>query len=420
MHVTLAYGQTGLPVALPDDTVVIEPAFDPGLPDEAAALREAMRHPLGAPPLREIIQPHDEVVVVFSDLTRPMPNDRVLPVLLEELNQVPHEQVILLNALGSHRPQRKDELIAMLGEEIVRSYHIVQHDAWDRPEMVFLGASSFGHPVWLNRTYVRATVRIVTGFIEPHFFAGFSGGPKAVLPGVAGIETVWGNHSAEMVGHPQATWGITDGNPIYEEIAEAAAMAAPSFCLNVALNRERAITGVFAGEWRAAHAAGCRFVAERAAVAVDGPFDVVITTNSGYPLDLNLYQAVKGMSAAARIVRPGGAIILAAECRDGIPEHGAYKELLWTAGSPAAFLETLRQPGFFCQDQWEAQIQAQVQAKAQVYLYSDGLGEEEVRRAWLEPCRDIAATVNELKGVYGPAARIAVLPQGPQTVPWLK
>jgi nickel-dependent lactate racemase len=415
MLLTLAYGKTGLQVELPDGTTVLRPADFPGLPDEAAALGEALRRPLGCPPLRDTVRVTDRVVVVFSDLTRPMPNDRVLPVLLEELNHVPREQVTLLNALGTHRRQTGAELERMLGPEIVRAFRIVQHDTGDRANLVHVGESSFGHPIWLNRAYVEADVRVVTGFIEPHFFAGFSGGPKAVLPGVAGVETVWANHAAEMIAHPQSTWCVTVGNPIYEEIAQAAAMAPPTFCLNVALNAEKAMTDAWAGDWQQVHAAGCRTVGARALVPVDAPFDVVITTNSGYPLDLNLYQAVKGMSAAARVVRPGGAIVVAAECWDGIPDHGNYKELLWTAGSPQALLEMIAQPGFFRQDQWEAQIQALIQFKADVYLYSGGLSDDEVRRAWLRPCRDIAATVQELCARYGP--RICVLPEGPQTVP---
>ena len=418
MLVTLAYGKYGLPAQFPDDTTLLRPTFVPGLPDEAAAIQEALRQPLGSPPLRDVVRPTDCVVVVFSDITRPMPNDRVLPVLLAELAHVPREQITLLNALATHRPQTEVELERMLGAEVVRSYRVVQHDAWDREQLVHVGETRFGHPVWLNRAYVEADVRIVTGLIEPHFFAGFSGGPKAVLPGIAGAETVWANHAAAMIGHPQATWGVTLGNPIWEEMMDAAALARPALCLNVALNADKAVTDVWAGDWQQVHAAGCRAVGERAFVGVAEPFDVVVTTNSGYPLDLNLYQAVKGMSAAARIVRPGGAIVVASECWDGIPDHGEYKRLLWEAGSPEALLEMLQQPGFFRQDQWEAQIQALIQQKAAVYLYSDGLPDEDIRQAWLQPCRDVAATVRELRVRYGP--RVGVLPEGPQTVPYVQ
>jgi nickel-dependent lactate racemase len=422
MRLTLAYGKQGLEIELPDhlDATVLHPDSAAALSNERVSLQQALRQPWGTLPLRDLVHPDDRVVVVFSDLTRPMPNNRVLPVLLEELDHVPHKQVTLLNALGTHRPQTEEELAVMLGSEIARSYPILQHDARDDDQLVYVGKTRFGNSVRLNRAYVEADVRILTGFIEPHFFAGFSGGPKAILPGIAGIDAIWANHAVHLIAHPQSTWGKTTGNPIYEEICEAATLAEPHFCLNVALNRERAITDAFAGRWRQVHQAGCQVVDRRATAWVEEAFDIAITTNSGYPLDLNLYQTVKGMSAAARIVRPGGAIIAASECADGIPEHGEYKDLLWSTNSPSEFLDKIQQPGFFRQDQWEAQIQAQILQQAQVYLYSDAFSDEEIRRAWLEPCRDITVTLESLLNVYGPQARICVLPEGPQTIPTLK
>jgi len=421
MRVKLAYGKEGLWVELPDgaDVTVLEPRFVPGLPDEEAAIRQALRRPVGTPPLRELVKPSHSVAIVFSDITRPMPNDRVLPVLLEELSHVPRENVVLINALGTHRPQTREELVGMLGEDIVRNYRIVQHNAFDPQELVYLGESSFGHPIWVNRTYMQAQVKILTGFIEPHFFAGFSGGPKAVLPGIAGEKTILGNHDAKMIGHPQATWGITEGNPLWEEIREVAARTEPTFLLNVALNKHRQITGVFAGHFLKAHQVGTAFVREKAMVEVARAFDIVITSNSGYPLDLNLYQAVKGMSAAAQIVKPGGSIIVAAECWDGIPEHGQYKRLLQMAQTPQELLEIINSPGFLMQDQWEAQIQAMIQLKADVYVKATYLSEEQIRDALLLPCPCIEETVARLLEKYGPQASICVLPEGPQTIPYL-
>jgi nickel-dependent lactate racemase len=273
--------------------------------------------------------------------------------------------------------------------------------------------------VRINRTYMEADVKILTGFIEPHFFAGFSGGPKAILPSLAGAESVFTNHGRSMIGHPKATWGITEGNPIWEEMREVALLTRPTFLLNVTLNAERQITGVFAGDMLAAHAEGCRQVYESAMVACAAPYDVVVTTNSGYPLDQNLYQAVKGMSAAAQVVRDGGAIIMAAACEDGLPGHGRYAALLAEAGSPWAVLEMIARPGFSEHDQWQVQIQAQIQQRAEVYVYSDGLTEAQIRRALFIPCRDIAGTVAELRQRHGPAARVCVMPEGPQTIPYL-
>jgi nickel-dependent lactate racemase len=420
MRVKLAYGRRGLWIELPEEAEVIEPGFVPGLEDEEAAISEALRTPMGTPPLGELAGPGDGVAVVFSDLTRPMPNERVLPPLLAELARagVPDEAMVLVNALGAHRPQTEAELRGMLGEAMAQRYRIVQHDAWDEDSLVEVVRNHAGRPVRVNRAYVGASVRILTGFIEPHFFAGFSGGPKAVLPGIAGIEAILDNHGPAMIEEPGATWAVTEGNPLWEEMLAVAHSTAPTFLLNVTLNQTRQITGVFCGDLARAHREGVAFARRASMQAVEEPFDIVITSNSGYPLDLNLYQAVKGMAAAAQIVKPGGDILVAAECWDGIPDHGEYKRLLWEASSPEELLETVTVPGFRCHDQWEAQIQAQIQLKARVHVYADGLSDKELRRAMVMPCRSIEETVADIRRAK-PGATIAVLPDGPQTVPYI-
>jgi len=422
MQIKLAYGKEGLWVNLPDGAkvTVLEPRFVPGLPDEPAAIRAALRQPLGTPPLRELARPDDTVAIAFSDLTRPMPSGRVLPVLLEELAHVPRENITLFNAVGTHRPNTPEELANMLGRQVAEGYRIVQHNAFDPDSLVLLGETSFGHEMWVNRAFMAASVKILTGFIEPHMFAGFSGGPKAILPGLAGARTILGNHGPRMIENPQAIWGITRGNPIWEEMREVALHVEPTFVLNVALNKAREITGVFAGEMDQAHAAGTAFVGQSAMIPVLAPFDIVITSNSGYPLDLNLYQAVKGMSAAAQIVRQGGSIILAAECVDGIPDHGEYKRLLHMATNPQQLMDIVTAPGFVCIDQWEAQLQAMIQLKADVYVKATYLTDEQIRRALLIPAPDVDDTVWNLLRKYGPQATICVLPEGPQTIPYIK
>jgi len=422
MKINLAYGKTGLAIELPDglDVTVVEPEYVPGLPEPEAALREALEAPIEAPPLRDVVKADDKVGVVFSDITRPTPNHLILPAVVKELAHVPRENIALFNALGTHRPNTDDELRGMLGSTLVDGYRIVQNNAFDPSTQMQMGTTSRGHDVWLNQELVECDVKILTGFIEPHFFAGFSGGGKAIMPGMAGQHTVLGNHDAGMVGDPKATWGVTWGNPIWEEVREVALRAGNVFLLNVTLNRDKRITGVFAGDLDAAHAAGCAFVKETAMVPAPHPFDVVITTNSGYPLDLNLYQSVKGMSAAAQVVREGGAIIVAADCWDGIPEHGLYGQLLREADSPQALLDTVCAPGFLKQDQWQAQIQALIQLKADVYVRTDNLTTEQIEMALFRPSHSIEETVSELLGKYGPQTSICVLPEGPQTIPYIQ
>ena len=422
MRVKLAYGREGLEVALPETAAVtiIEPVYVAGLGDEQSALAEALAHPMGAPPLRDLVGRDDTVAVVFSDITRPMPNDRVLPVLLAALGAagVPDERITLINALGTHRIQTQEELDRMLGAQVARRYRIVQHDAWDDANLVAVARNRAGRMVRVHRAYVEASVRILTGFVEPHFFAGYSGGPKAVLPGIADIESILDNHGARMLAHPQTTWATARGNPLWEEICEVALATQPTFILNVTLNRDRAVTGVFAGDMLVAHRAAREFVRAHALQPVAAPFDVVLTSNSGYPLDLNLYQAVKGMSAAAQIVKPGGDIVIAAECWDGIPAHGEYGRLLREARSVDDLLTTITAPGFRCDDQWEAKIQAQIQQKARVHVYAGGLTDAQLREAQVIPCRSIEERLTALLADR-PGATLAVLPEGPQTVPYV-
>lgn len=422
MQVKLAYGRHGLPLEFPETADVLDPRFVPGLPDEIDALQQALRQPISSPPLADLVHPGERVVIVHTDITRATPNDRLLPVLLGELEAagVAREDITLLNGLGTHRRQTESELCAMLGDHVVKNYRCLQHDCNDDRNLLSLGVTSLGHPVRVNRPYLEADVRILTGFIEPHFFAGFSGGPKAILPSLAGAESVFTNHGLQMISHPKATWGVTEGNPIWMEMREVALLTKPTFLLNVALNARREITGIFAGDMLAAHAKGCAFVKDTAMVGVDQPYDIVITTNSGYPLDQNLYQSVKGMSAASQIVRQGGSIIIATACEDGYPDHGLYVELLAKAGSVQGILDMIAQPGFTAQDQWQVQTQAQIQQRADVYVYSDGLTDEQIERALFIPCRDISKTVRTLQARYGPQARLCVLPEGPQLIPYIQ
>jgi nickel-dependent lactate racemase len=324
----------------------------------------------------------------------------------------------LLNQLGTHRPNTTVELERMLTPAVVQNYRVVNHEPENPAALVQLGTTRDGTPALINKQVVDADVRIVTGFIEPHFFAGFSGGIKGIVPGVAGLKTVMSNHGAKNIGDPKSTFGVTIGNPLWEDLRDIALRVGESFLLNVSLNEAREITGVFAGDILGAHQVGCEFVRKSAMQRFDAPFDVVVTTNSGYPLDMNLYQGVKGMSAGARVVKQGGTLILAAECREGVPAGSPLDQLLRSAASPEEILALLNTPGFVRPEQWQAHIQALVQRRAKVLVHSS-LPDEVIQAAHLIPCHDISATVRELVHANGNGARIAVLPQGPLTIPYL-
>lgn len=423
MQVELAYGRTWLPVELPDGiTDVVVPKFVEGVTDEAKALREALRNPIGSPPIKELVKSGDKVAIVFCDGTRPMPSHRVLPVLLEELEEVPGLEIVLINALGTHRRNTPEELDQILGKAIARKYPIVQSYCDEDEAYVKVGAFANGVDIKLRKEYVEADVRIVTGFIEPHFFAGFSGGPKLVAPGVASRDTIMHLHNPDLIGDPRSVWGLSyrEDNPLSKTVMEVAKICPPTFSLNVSLNKNHEITGVFAGELEEAHQVGIAFVRDTAMQAVPQPYDIVITTNSGYPLDQNLYQTVKGLSAAAKIVKDGGVIVAAAECSDGYPDHGNYREMLVESESMACFLKHMREDKFNVTDRWQVQVQAMVHQKADVYLYTSGLTDAEVEAAHMRPVHDIAELVKELVAKKGPDTRICVLPEGPQTIPYVE
>lgn len=419
MNVDLAYGRGTLTVEFPDrETTVIEPRHGDGLADERAEFLHSLENPIGSAALRDRVRPNDKICLLFTDSTRATPNERIIPWLLEHLRDHPRENILLVNQLGTHRPNTQEELAEMLTPEVLANYEVVNHDCHDADNLVQVGEMRDGKPALLNRRVVEADLRIVTGFIEPHFFAGFSGGPKGLMPGVAGLQSVMSNHGFDNIADPSATFGITHGNPLWEELLRIAKLAGPSFLINVTLNESRGITGVYSGDLEEAHRVGCGRVKESAMQPVAAPFDIVVTTNSGYPLDQNLYQGVKGMTAAGRIVKEHGLIILACECSDGIPAGSPFEQLLDEVGSAEEILGLLSAGGPPRAEQWQAQIQAIVQRKAEILVKSN-LSSEVVRRCHLTPCEDIGQVVKERLARLPDDVRIAVLPQGPLTIPYL-
>jgi nickel-dependent lactate racemase len=415
MEVELPYGTQTRRVRVRDSAQVARSKPVAPLQDARAAFDAAVLAPIESPPLKDLVRPSDRVALVISDITRPTPNHLLVPWLLESLDMVPREQFAILVGNGSHRAMTTAELVQMLGEEVVATVPIINHDATDATMLTYLGATSSGAPVWVNRYYLEADVRIVTGFIEPHFFAGFSGGPKGVIPGLAGLETIRALHSVALLDHPQATWMKLDDNPVHRGIQATVALCPPEFLVNVTLDPDHQVTGIYAGEMVTAHRAGCAAILRQAISLERWGFDLVITSNGGYPLDQSLYQSVKGMAAAAQLAREGGAIVLVAECRDGFPAHGAYQRLLSQANTPSALLELIHQPDFSSPDQWQVQKHALALQHAEVYLHSS-LTEQSVRGASLIPAPNLQETIDTLVTTTGPGASVAVLPEGPMTV----
>jgi lactate racemase len=421
VKIELAYGSEGLTVDLPGDrTTVVEPLHPLAAPDGRAAVLDALRNPVAGPRLRDVARAGGTVAISICDGTRPQPREIVVPAILEELEGlVRMEDIVVLVATGTHRGNTEDELRAMLGDEVLAAVRVVNHDARDDATLTWMGRFGADVPVWLNSEWAAAALRITTGFVEPHFFAGFSGGPKLVAPGLAGLATTLTLHDAARIGHPEARWGVTQGNPVHDDVRAIAAATGTHFSLDVVLDGEQRIARAFGGELFAMHEAACALVRQTAMRAVPSPFDVVLTTNSGFPLDQNLYQAVKGMSAAAQVVRPGGAIVCAAECRDGFPAHGSYRAELTAAASPAALLEAIAARTQTVADQWQIQIQAGIQSRSRVIVHTSYLSDAELAEAHLEQTPDVEATVRRLLDDAGPGSRVCVLPYGPLTVPYV-
>jgi len=415
MKVQLPYGEGAIEATLPDDAAVLVPTAVPAMADVDAAVRGAIAAPIGRPALSKLARAGDRACIVVSDVTRPVPNAVILPPVLETLESagVRREDIVILVGTGLHRGSREDERRRFLGDALMSRYRVVDHDARDESSLVFHATGPRTKGVYLNREYLNADLRILTGFVEPHLFAGYSGGGKAVLPAIAGAAEIMANHDARMIGHLKSTWCVTHGNPIFEQMRDVALTTSPSFIVNVTLDERKRVTGVFAGELVAAHDAAIAQAGRQALRPIPHPFDVVVVTNMGYPADLNLYQAVKAMSVAAQACAPGGSIVLVAECREGLggPE---YVELMRSERSPAALLDRFGRAGHATvHDQWQVQVQAMVQARCDVWLCST-LDRATVESAHLRWGSDVDAVVGELSAG---GKRVCVMPYGQLTVP---
>ncbi len=415
MKIRLDYGRDGLTIDVPDDlnVSVIEPSKGTPLPDPTGAIAHALAHPIGTRPLAEIAYGRRDAVVVISDKTRPVPNGLTLPVILRTIESagVPRDRIEILVATGLHRANTPDELVAMTNAEIVANYRIRNHDARNSDEHVHLGRTTRGTEIWLDRGFINADLKVCCGLIEPHLMAGYSGGRKAVAPGLAGVDTMRSAHGAAMLeGHVGP--GIIEGNPFHDDLLEIARLARVDFLVDVTINRARELTGVFAGDIVEAHTEGVRFVEHEVCVALDAPADIVITCGGGFPLDDTYYQSIKGMVAALNIVRRGGTIILAAALTEGIGSEDFQRLLRDTRGNDD-FMARITVPGFFNIDQWMVQHLCQVRRKAEVVLVSDGLSPDAARGLLVEPAPTVEEALQRCLARYGPHAHIAVLPQGP-------
>lgn len=374
MRLNIPYGKSTLDLDIEESLVerVLKPSHAAVTMSGERLVEEAMLSPIGSERLDKLAQGKKRVVIICSDHTRPVPSRVLVPRLLSEIRRGnPEADVTLLIATGCHRGTTTAELEAKFGEDILRNEKIVIHDCDDEENLVSIGTLPSGSECRINRLAAEADLLVSEGFIEPHFFAGYSGGRKSVLPGIASRQTVLANHCSEFISSPFSRTGVLEGNPIHRDMVWAAKQAKLRFILNVVLGEGNRILAAFAGDFIDAHAEGCSFVRRLCSVETV-PADVVVTSNNGYPLDQNVYQAVKGMTAAEAAVKQGGVIIIAAKSNDG---HGgnAFYEMACRCRDPEGLLREIRarERHQTVPDQWQAQIFARVLSRAKVVYVSD-------------------------------------------------
>ncbi len=414
-QITLAFGKTGSPVRLPGNvqTTVLEPRYARELPEANRALAEAVANPIGCSSLEETARGKSTAAISVCDITRPAPNKLVLPHVLAALERggIPPSGITILIATGLHREATREELAEILGEAILERYPVDSHRAKNLDEQSRLGETASGTPVYIDRRFVEADIHITLGFVEPHLMAGFSGGRKLISIGLAGERTIKRLHSPLFMRDAKATEGSFPDNPLHRELIEIAGMAGHDFMIDVALTRTRGVSAVFAGEPVTAHAKGVEFVRESTLAAVPEPADLVVTTSGGYPLDLTYYQAVKGITAASHIVKPGGTILLVAECSEGVgsPE---FTELMRSSPDSRELLDKL--VGAPVQvDQWQAEKLALVARKAKLAFCLPGLSAEELAALW-GPSYDSPQEALDASVAALPAGgSVVVIPEGP-------
>ena len=375
---------------------------------------EAMENPIGSPKLSELSRGKEKVVIICSDHTRPVPSRHIIPFMLKEIREGnPDAKITLLIATGFHRATTREELIGKFGEEIVDREHIVVHDSQDMDSMVNMGVLPSGAPLLINKVAAEADLLVSEGFIETHFFAGFSGGRKSVLPGVSSKVTVLGNHCSKFIHSPYSRTGILENNPIHKDMMAASQMAGQRYIVNVIIDGDKKVVHAVAGDAIKAHEAGCAFLENYCQVTPQRRADIAISTNGGYPLDQNMYQSVKGMTAAEAAAKEDGILIMVSNCGDGHGGEGFYKALR-DCESPAALMEEiLRVPQDETKpDQWEYQIQARILMKHKVIYVMC----EEYRAMAREMGFLTAADVNEALAMAleekGRQAHITVIPDG--------
>ena len=415
--IVFPYGKDRLSYDFKDEELVgvLESAIEDYVPalSETELVEQAIKKPVGSAPLSELARGKKNIVIIASDHTRPVPSKVIMPAILNEIRSVnPNADITILIATGCHRGTTKTELVYKFGEDIVNNEKIYIHDCDEKEKLVSIGTLPSGSECEVNSIAVNADLLIAEGFIEPHFFAGFSGGRKSVLPGVSGRSTVLGNHCSEFIASPFARTGVLENNPIHTDMLWAAKTAKLAFMVNVVLNSEKKVIFASAGDVEMAHKAGTDFLSQYCGVkAVDA--DIAITTNGGYPLDQNIYQAVKGMTAAEATVKKDGVIIMLAESSDGVGGDDLYHQLADEKDiSKTMHMFLSRDKSQTKPDQWESQILLRILMHSRV-IYVSSMEDKTVEEMHMLPAHSIEEAIQKAKQILGvQSPKIVAIPDG--------
>jgi lactate racemase len=417
MKIKIAYGKKGQVIQVPDQNLVKVLSMKQVAPlsELYIELTKTFLEPIGLHhSLFDMAKRRSSACVLVCDITRPVPNKIILPPMLKTLHAagLEYDDILLLIATGIHRPNLDQELVELLGSDIIAHYHVKNHYAHDLDSHRYLGTTSRGTEVHIDHRYLDADFKIATGFIEPHLMAGFSGGRKLIVPGIASIETMKYMHGARLLSHPDSREGIVDGNPFHEEALEIARMAGVDFIVNVALDEEKNIIKIFSGDLEQAHAEGVKFVQGIVQDSVPEPVDIVITSGGGYPLDKTWYQTIKGVTAAMPIVKKGGTIIVISECSEGIGGE-EFTRLVCQKPDLRSFMDEILKEKYFITDQWMLQEYAKVALERNVILVSNGLTIEQKNSIHVPWADSVDSALQQTLQKHSESASIAVIPKGP-------
>jgi len=422
MNVDLLYGRNSIPLRLPDSIRVTVVSKHPMnlVRNPVQAVKQALAKPVGCPPLAEMARGGKTACILICDITRPVPNGTLLPPLIETITAagIPKENILILVATGLHRPNEGEELREIVGSaEVFRTIRAENHFARDREAHVDLGKTSRGIPILIDRRFVDADLKIVTGLVEPHFMAGYSGGRKLVAPGVAYQDTILNFHTAHILEHKKSANCIIEGNPLHEEQIEIVRKIGGIVALNVVIDENRNIGFVNFGEVEASHREAVEFMRKHAEVTLPRRFKTIVTTSAGYPLDRTYYQTVKGMVGVLDILEPGGTIIIASECSEGMGsrEFVAAQRLLCEVG-PDRFMSILMGRDKAIIDEWQTEMLVKALRAGTIRLHTTGLGEEDLKDVFVEPVSSIEEAVMASVKAHGDPD-VAVVPEGPYVIP---